>query len=139
MTAKNSYLPKILKFNFCRFNPIILLNWEEPYLYYFNKCKFYNSKFEGESNFKMGKAAEDDWLEFWLKLETINVWNWNSEYNYRGIKFYESSNWHLYIVHQEKSIKSNGNNSFPPASLNQPSEQFIALLNAFIELGNSIN
>jgi len=132
------YLPQKLDFSFNRLNPIIYLKWIEPNIYYFNNCNLFKNIFDSDSHFKIGRPAEIDWVEFWQSLDQLNVWDWDSEYNYRGLRFYEGSNWHLYIVHQDKIIKTVGSNSYPPAALNRPSEIFIELLNAVIKLGNSI-
>jgi hypothetical protein len=138
MNNNKLYLPQILDFSFCRLNPIIYLKWKAHNIYYFNNCSLFTNIFDSDNHFKIGRTSEEDWLEFWHCLEQIDVWNWDSEYNYRGVKFYEASHWHLYISYQKQIIESAGNNSFPPTALNRPTDSFIDLLNAIIKLGNSI-
>lgn len=138
MLFNKNYLPKKLNFSFCTNKPVISVNWDDQTLYYYNDCSFFNIYFDSNSNIKSGCPDKNSWLEFWDKINQLQVWNWKAEYKFRGVKLADNSQWRLIIVYQGKEIKSSGSNSFPPHNLNQPSDKFIELIDSFIALGNSI-
>lgn len=138
MNEERFFLPESLEFSFCTTKPIITLVWEEELLYYLNNCNFYNDLFDSDNKIAFGRPTQKDWLEFWDKINDLDVWSWQKHYKYRGLRFYDNYKWHLIIICNYHKIESFGSNSFPPNGLNQPTDDFITLINTFIDLGNSI-
>lgn len=74
---------------------------------------------KGKINFNKGfgfkekiiKPTTEDWVEFWLKLDEIGIWEWNN--NYDNLLVLDGYSWRLDIISGTKTIKSGGSNDYP--------------------------
>ena len=57
------------------------------------------------------KVSDKNWYEFILTLDSIDIWNWDSEYLNPGVLdgFY----WSLKAETSERSVSSRGENNYP--------------------------
>lgn len=79
---------------------------------------------EGVSKEKIIKPSNEDWAKFLLKLDKLDIWNWDLSYQNHYVL--DGNSWHLDIISGSKSIKSNGANAYP--------ENFQAFLEALESL-----
>lgn len=86
-----------------------LLPEESAIMYLYNPHTFTNSP--GTKKTKI-KIPAERWDEFRKALDIAKVWEWKKEYVKRGIA--DGTVWDIQIVWGKNSIKSHGDNAFPP-------------------------
>ena len=56
------------------------------------------------------RPTEEDWIEFWKKINDLDVWGWEESYHNLCL---DGEDWSLSIEHEGKSISSEGGNAYP--------------------------
>lgn len=81
------------------------------------------------------KPTKEQWVEFWKKMDEIDIWNWNRDYYalcLDGVK------WKIKIVQGDRKIESYGSNAYPDLnpkhSTDYLSPTFKKFVNAFKDL-----
>lgn len=60
------------------------------------------------------KPTEEQWIEFWNKMEEIDIWNWNEYYSPLPDRIVmDGISWRIKIVHDDHRIESGGSNAYP--------------------------
>jgi hypothetical protein len=65
-----------------------------------------------KSDHRVVKPTEAAWREFWLSIESNNIWNWSSDYGQRPAAS-ENWQWTMAIELGSKKVKAKGRNSYP--------------------------
>ncbi len=97
-----SFMPDLFEFSMLDlldFNEISLI-WEEDALIFYRGDKE-----------KAYTPSREKWGNFWLKLNELNIWNWENEYVDKNIL--DGETWSLTIIYQENELNSTGTNAYP--------------------------
>ena len=62
--------------------------------------------------------SEQEWIEFWKKMDQIDIWNWSRDYEPEG-EVLDGYFWNLKIELGDKKIKASGSNAYPGDSIGE--------------------
>ena len=57
--------------------------------------------------------SEEEWKDFWIKMDQISIWNWLEHYYPQNIQVLDGYYWNLKIQLGNNKIESSGSNAYP--------------------------
>ncbi|GMR00843.1 MAG: hypothetical protein BMS9Abin19_0182 [Gammaproteobacteria bacterium] len=127
----NSALPNKLLFNIGSYACIqVLFQWDGKQLIY--QVNRHGGAPDNDEQ-KIIIPEESEWQRFWGAVRNSDVWYWREKCD-PEICVCDGIEWKLELVHNGRSIKSQGSSCYPPNGADIPSESFKQLLCAFGEL-----
>lgn len=80
---------------------------------------------------KTARPTEEQWAKFWAKMDQLQLWQWQPEYEQLCI---DGTNWSVEISISGKAIISKGSNAYPDSKSPELSTTFIEFKRAIKEL-----
>jgi len=70
-------------------------------------------------NTEVISVTDKQWAKFRQSLDSLDIWRLKSEYTNHQVC--DGTHWNLYIVYADRSIRSEGHNSYPGDEFTRPS------------------
>jgi hypothetical protein len=99
------------------------------------------SDFLQSANTNKKIPSDEEWKDFWIKLEQIGIWKWNKSYSPQDMLVLDGTVWNIKIEFGNKKIESSGSNAYPGNNIGETnmnmSKSFKKFLDALEELTGS--
>ncbi len=91
------------------------IKWERKRLVFTKRVTDMKGKGSFHETIERLEPTPQAWERFWVRLDSLGVWRWKSDYSSPNSSLPDGESWSLTMGHGAKEVKSKGYNAVPEA------------------------